>query len=74
MSSQAENCIICAEEFNPDDLHNVTLSSINVTKFKICQNCLDDSDPENDYSQVKDMLSNYLSISNNKTLWDKVLK
>ncbi len=53
------NCIICAEEFNPEDLQNVTLSSINVTNFKICEKCLNHSDPADDYSEVKKIVSSY---------------
>ena len=33
--SHASNCIICAMEFDPDELHSLVLSELNATKFKI---------------------------------------
>lgn len=60
------NCIICAEEFNPDDLHNIKLSEINITRFKICESCLNKSDPDNDYKEVKDVVRTYIEYSDIK--------
>ena len=50
------NCIVCAYEFKSDEMHNIKLSSNNVTKFKICGNCLNLSDPQNDYQEVKSII------------------
>lgn len=60
------NCIICAEEFLLEELHNVKLSEINVTNFKICESCLDLSDPDNDYEEVKIIVAGYNKLSEAK--------
>jgi hypothetical protein len=54
------NCIVCAKEFNSDELQGVALSKINVTRFKICQACLDACDPAEDYRQAREIVSSYL--------------
>ena len=56
----AQNCIVCAEEFDLSDMQTIALSKINTTRFKICQSCLDKSDPAEDYSDVKKIISSYL--------------
>lgn len=67
MIAQANcNCIICAEEFDPNQLHNVVLSKINKTKFKICEGCLKLSDPNDDYKEVRSIVDTYLSFSDQK--------
>jgi len=57
------NCIVCAKEFDCADLQNIALSKINVTCFKICQACLDSSDPIDDYNQVRNIINSYLNFS-----------
>lgn len=54
------NCIVCAEEFNSEELQSVALSKINVTRFKICQGCLDQCDPAEDYRQAREIVNSYL--------------
>lgn len=54
------NCIVCAQEFDPNELQSVALSKINVTRFKICQACLDQCDPAEDYRQAREIVGNYL--------------
>lgn len=71
MTSISHNCIVCATEFDPDELHNVKLSEINVTRFKICENCLNLSNPENDYQEVKSIVKTYLKISEAKLLFSE---
>lgn len=66
MTHESCNCIVCAREFNPDELKCVALSEINVTRFKICQKCFDMSDPDEDYKQVKSIVSSYLEFVNAK--------
>lgn len=63
------NCIVCAQEFNPDELQSVALSKINVTRFKICQACLDMSDPAEDYRQVRDIVGSYLWFAETRSLF-----
>lgn len=63
------NCIVCAKEFDPDELQSVALSKINVTRFKICQACLDMSDPEDDYRQAREIVNSYLKFSEARTLF-----
>lgn len=60
------NCIVCAQEFNSDELQSVALSKINATRFKICQACLDQCDPADDYRQVRDIVTSYLWFSEAK--------
>jgi hypothetical protein len=54
------NCIVCAEEFNSEELQSVALSKINVTRFKICQACLDQCDPAENYRQAREIIHSYL--------------
>ena len=56
------NCIVCAQEFDPEELQSVALSKINVTRFKICQGCLDHCDPAEDYRQAREIISSYLMV------------
>lgn len=63
------NCIVCAQEFNTQELQSVALSKINATRFKICQACLDQCDPTDDYRQVRDIVSSYLWFSEAKGLF-----
>lgn len=63
------NCIVCAQEFTDEDtdkLQSVALSNINVTKFKICQACLDMSDPSDDYQQARSIVNSYLKTAEAK--------
>lgn len=66
MTNTSHNCIICAEEFNPDDLHNIKLSEINFTKYKICEACLNMSNPDDDYQQVRSIVNTYLNLASLK--------
>jgi len=64
MNSQINcNCIICAEEFDPTELQSIVLSKINITRFKICESCLNKSDPTADYQQVKNIVDSYLRFA-----------
>jgi transcription elongation factor Elf1 len=60
MTQTSFNCIVCGKEFTEDELQSVTLSKVNVTRFKICQVCLDRSNPEDDYNEAKRIISVYL--------------
>lgn len=66
MTIESCNCIVCAEEFNPDELENIVLSTINTTNFKICQACLEISDPADDYRQAREIVNDYLRLSQAK--------
>jgi len=72
MTQEACNCIICAKEFNPDELVSVALSKINVTKFKICKECFENSDPANDYKQAREVVDSYLKLIEAKTSFKEV--
>jgi hypothetical protein len=72
MTKVSCNCIVCAEEFNSEDLQSVALSAINVTNFKVCQACLDGSDPAEDYRQVRDIVNSYLKFAEAKSLFVEV--
>jgi hypothetical protein len=66
---KACNCIVCAGEFNPEELQSVALSKINVTRFKICQACLDMSDPAEDYREARAIVSSYLWFAETRSLF-----
>lgn len=66
MSQASSNCIVCAGEFGDEELQSMALSKINATRFKICQSCLDMSDPADDYKQARDIVNSYLSFSEAK--------
>jgi len=63
------NCIVCAGEFNSDELQSIALSKINVTRFKICQACLDQCDPAEDYKVAREIISGYLWFAEAKNLY-----
>lgn len=69
MTRESCNCIVCAEEFESDTLQSVALSEINVTNFKVCQACLDSSDPAEDYRQVRQIVNSYLKFAQVKNLF-----
>jgi len=68
------NCIVCASEFNPEELQSVALSKLNITRFKICQSCLDRCDPTNDYREARSIINSYLVASDAKHLFEDVRK
>ena len=63
------NCIVCAQEFDPSELKSVALSKVNITRFKICQGCLDQCDPTDDYRQAREIVMSYLHLSQAKGLF-----
>jgi hypothetical protein len=65
------NCIVCAQEFDTKDLLSVVSSKINVTRFKICQSCLDMADPADDYRQAKAIVDSYTKLSEATTLFSE---
>jgi hypothetical protein len=67
--TQSCNCIVCAKEFNTDELQSVALSKINVTRFKICQACLEQCDPAEDYRQAREIISSYLWFAEARDLY-----
>lgn len=66
------NCIVCAQEFDSEELQSVALSKINVTRFKICQGCLDQCDPADDYRQAREIVNSYLRFTEAKHLFGEV--
>lgn len=71
MVKSSYNCIVCASEFELGDLRKVSVSKINSTKFKICQSCIDKSDPADDYKQARNIVQSYLGFAQAKTLLDE---
>lgn len=64
---ETTNCIVCAQEFDATDLQSVSLSKLNITRFKICQSCLDQCDPEDDYRQAREIIGGYLKFAEQRT-------
>lgn len=69
MTQVSCNCIICASEFNPEDTSSVALAKINITNFKVCEACLESSDPAEDYRQVRNIVWDYLKMSQAKSFF-----
>ncbi len=69
MTQVSCNCIVCAKEFDSDELQSVALSEINVTSFKVCQACFDNSDPAEDYQEVRSIVNSYLQFSEARSLF-----
>lgn len=61
------NCFICASEFAFDELHSIALVDSNIAKYKICESCLNLSNPDNDYEEVKNIVDSYLNFNQNKS-------
>lgn len=57
MNQVSCNCIVCANEFSINELETIALSN----SFKICQACLDKSDPADDYKQARQIIETYFS-------------
>lgn len=74
MAYSSCNCIICAQEFNTNELISVVSSRVNTTRFKICQSCLDKSDPADDYRQARVIVNSYLKLAEVQTLFGEVKK
>ncbi len=75
MNQQASyNCIVCADEFDEgsDELHSVAATKLNTSKFKICEACLDKSDPSDDYREARNIINSYLKISEAKIFFSEV--
>lgn len=72
MTQVSCNCIVCAEEFDSEELQSVAMSKINTSKFKICQACLDMSDPAEDYAEARKIIESYLQISEAKLCFGEV--
>lgn len=72
MNQLSCNCIVCAQEFDPSELQNVALSEINVTNFKVCEACLNSSDPSEDYREVRNIVNSYLNFAKAKHLFGEV--
>lgn len=70
MTKESCNCIVCAEEFEIEELKSI--SSINTSMFKICKSCLDKSDPADDYRQARSIVNSYLQSSEAKHLFKEV--
>lgn len=71
MTQVSCNCIVCAKEFDSTEVQGVALSSINSTRFKICEGCLDACDPADDYRQAREIVNSYLNFSQAKQLFNE---
>lgn len=67
--AKSYNCCVCAKEFDSNELQSVALSKINVTRFKICQSCLDQCDSAEDYRAAREIISSYLWFAEAKDLY-----
>lgn len=67
------NCSICAVEFNLSELKSLASNKLNSTSFKICERCVDRSNPADDYRQAKEIAAMYLSDKETKLLFKEAL-
>lgn len=72
MNQVSCNCIVCAQEFDPDELRNVVLSKINMTNFKVCHACFNSADPTEDYRAVRQIVDSYLKLTQAKHYYEEV--
>ncbi len=67
MTQISYNCFVCAKECNYDeDLHSSASLQVNPIRFKICENCLSLSNPDDDYGEVRQILEIYSDLSDKK--------
>jgi len=74
MTTANHNCIVCANEFETDEMHSIASNKVNNTRFKICQSCLDRCDPADDYRQARAIVNSYLNFSETKSLFKEAQK
>lgn len=63
MARESDNCTVCAEEFPLDELKSIALSTVHVTNYKICVNCIAKANPEDDYLEVRSIVDSFLNSS-----------
>jgi hypothetical protein len=56
----SDNCMACSEEFSFEELCSLVSAA---SHYRICQRCLDASDPANDYKQVKNIILGYVKFA-----------
>lgn len=66
------NCIVCSKEFDIDEMESVASLKINTTQFKICQECIDLCDPEDDYKEALSVIQSYLQLKEIKSCFAEV--
>lgn len=71
MTQASCNCIICAQEFDSEELQSLALSEINTTNFKICKACFDACDPAEDYQQARQIVGSYLKFAQARSLYEE---
>lgn len=59
VKNYSDNCIVCANEFEAEELFSIRADA----NYKICTKCLAKSDPQEDYAQVRNIVSGYLKFS-----------
>ena len=62
MKQSSCNCIVCAKEFSPEETNSIVMSKINYTQFKICEACINMSDPADDYAEAYSIVNSYLNV------------
>ena len=72
MSKQNYNCIVCANEFDSEEFNSVVLLKINTTNFKVCEACLNNSNPTDDYREVKSIINSYTKFSEANRLFAEI--
>lgn len=55
----SDNCMICGNEFNTEELFSINSDN----NFKICTKCLAKSNPKDDYLEVRNIVNRYVKFS-----------
>lgn len=63
IKTNSDNCVICSREFLTAELRALVATS----NLKTCQSCLSQSDPANDYAEVKNIISGYIKFAQQST-------
>lgn len=71
MTQASYNCIVCAKEFEVEEKQSIASSRINSTHFKVCQQCIDQCDPAEDYREARQIVESYLKFAEARQLFEE---
>lgn len=71
MTQASYNCIVCANEYVEEEFQSEASSKINSTRFKVCQACIEQCDPAEDYRQVRQIVDSYLKFAEARQFFEE---
>jgi hypothetical protein len=63
MVNASENCIICGNEYDNSELKFIVIANKHTTKFRVCFKCNKMENLQDDFSNVKKIITNYLHFA-----------